>query len=368
MEKTKRVQNKLLQRQLLKDYNLSLDLNDILKNVINKESQYTIPIFIPHFGCKNDCVFCNQRKITGVDTSVSLDDVEKIIFSHLKYFKDKTQEKKIEVAFFGGSFTGIPIKKQIEYLKIANKYLNSGDIDSIRLSTRPDYITPSILKRLKKYNVGTIELGVQSMDDEVLIAAKRGHLKKHVIRAARLISLYNIDLGIQIMVGLPKSDLKKEIKTIKDVLKLKPEVLRIYPVYVLKESKLYDMCEKKEYIPLSIEDAVNRVYYILKECRKTDVKVIRIGLQATTEITSSNSEIIGPVCDNFAEYAMAKLVLDEIEKYINKNIELNSNCNILLNVCIPNKYTSVVVGPKKINKMYIKDKYNIKLKIKGEDK
>lgn len=368
MEKTKRVQNKLLQRQLLKEYNCSLDLNNILKNVINKENQYTIPIFIPHLGCKNDCVFCNQRKITGLTTSVSIDDVEKVITEYLGYFKDKKQEKKIEIAFFGGSFTGIHVKKQIEYLEIANKYLNSGDIDSIRLSTRPDYITPSILKMLKKYNVGTIELGVQSMDDEVLIAAKRGHLKKHVIRASRLISLYNINLGIQIMVGLPKSDLEKEIKTIKNIIKLKPEVLRIYPVYVLKESKLYNMYEKKEYIPLSIEDAVNRVYYILKECRNSDVKVIRIGLQTTSEITSSNSEIIGPVCDNFAEYAMAKLVLDEIEKYIDKNIEINANCNVLLNVCIANKYASIVIGPKKINKIYLKNKYNITLKIKGENK
>lgn len=367
MEKAKRVQNKLLQRQPLKEYNLSLDLNNILRNIINKENQYTIPIFIPHLGCKNDCVFCNQRKITGLETSVSINDVEKLIIENLGYFKDKRKEKKVEVAFFGGSFTGIPVKKQIEYLEVANKYLNSGDIDSIRLSTRPDYISPRILKMLKRYNVGTIELGVQSMDDEVLNASKRGHLKKDVIRAARLISLYNINLGIQIMVGLPKSTLEKELNTIKSVLKLNPEVLRIYPVYVLKDSKLYNMYEEKEYIPLSIQEAVNRVYNILKECRKTDVKVIRIGLQTTNEITSSNSDIIGPVCNNFAEYAMAKIVLDEIEKYIS-NIQLGNDCNILLNIYVPNKYASVVVGPKKINKIYLKDKYNITLKIKGEYK
>lgn len=368
MEKTKKVQNKQQQHQQLKEYNFSLDLNNILKNVINKENQYTIPIFIPHLGCKNDCVFCNQRKITGVETSVSVYDIKNIILEHLNYFKEKKDEKKIEVAFFGGSFTGIPKKKQIEYLKVANKYLNSGKIDSIRISTRPDYISPSILKMLKKYNVGTIELGVQSMDDEVLIAAKRGHLKKHVIRAARLISLYNINLGIQIMVGLPKSDLQKEINTIKYVLKLKPEVLRIYPVYVLKESKLYDMYEKKEYIPLEIQEAVNRVYNILKECRKTNVKVIRIGLQSTSEITSSNSDIVGPVCDNFAEYAMAKLVLEEIEKYINDNIKISRENNILLNICVPNRYASIVIGPNKINKIYFKEKYNISLKIKGVNK
>jgi histone acetyltransferase (RNA polymerase elongator complex component) len=346
---------------------LSLDLNNILKNIINKENQYTIPIFIPHLGCKNDCVFCNQRKITGVETSISVNDVEKLIIENLSYFKDKKNEKKIEVAFFGGSFTGIPEKKQIEYLEVANKYLSRGEIHSIRLSTRPDYISPKILNMLKKYNVGTIELGVQSMDDEVLKASKRGHLKKDVIRAARLISLYNINLGIQIMVGLPKSTLEKEISTIKDVLKLDPQVLRIYPVYVLKDSKLYDMYEEKEYIPLNVKDAVDRVYHILKECKKTNVKVIRIGLQSTNEITSSNDDIVGPVCDNFAEYAMSKIVLDEIENYI-CTIQSKENCNMLLNIYVPNKYASVVVGPKKINKIYLKDKYNITIKIKGENK
>ena len=303
----------------LKEYNLKLDINKILNNITNKDNQYTIPIFIPHLGCNNECVFCNQRKITGIDTSVTVDDVDNIINEHLDYFKNNKNNKKIEIAFFGGSFTGIPTKLQENYLKIANNYIEEGKVDSIRLSTRPDYISPKILSLLKKYNVKTIELGVQSMSDKVLEISKRGHTKNDVIRAARLIHLYGIDLGIQIMVGLPGSNLDTEVYSIKKVLKLNPKCLRIYPVYVLKDSKLYEMYENKEYTPLSVDDAIERVYYILKECKKTDVKIIRIGLQTTDEITSSNSQIVGPVCDNFAEYVLSKIVLDGIEKYISKN-------------------------------------------------
>ena len=369
MVKVKKVQNKQQHQLPLKEYNLKLDLNHILKNILNKEDQYTIPIFIPHLGCNNECVFCNQRKLTGLDSSVTIDDVENIINEYLEYFKDKVKDKKVEVAFFGGSFTGIPIQKQEEYLKVANRYLREKVVDSIRISTRPDYITPKILSMLRKYNVGTIELGVQSMDDEVLKASKRGHTILDVIRASRLIHTFGMNLGIQIMIGLPKSTLEKEINTIKKVLKLKPKVLRIYPVYVLKESKLYDMYLQKKYIPLNLEDAVDRVYNVLNECRKTDVKVIRIGLQTTSEITASNTEIVGPICDNFAEYALARIVLEQIEKYIfNNNLNNLKDYRVILNVTVPSKYISVVVGPKKINKIYLKEKYNVVLKVKGEDR
>ena len=177
MEKTRRVQNKLQQHLPLKEYNLKIDIDKVLKNIVNKDNQYTIPIFIPHFGCKNDCVFCNQRRITGIDTTVSKEDIDKIIQEHLSYFS-KRHDKKIEIAFFGGSFTGIPVNKQIEFLEVAYKYVRSGKVDSIRISTRPDYISIPILNMLEKYSVKTIELGVQSMNDEVLNASKRGHLKK----------------------------------------------------------------------------------------------------------------------------------------------------------------------------------------------
>lgn len=346
---------------------IKLNLDKELKNIVNKNSQYTIPIFIPHKGCKNECVFCNQRKISGKIKSVTVSDVDKEITEYLKYFNNK--EKKIQIAFFGGSFTGISKKEQIHYLEIANKYIKEGKVDSIRLSTRPDYISPSILKILKKYNVETIELGVQSMDNEVLNSSKRGHLKRHVMRASRLINLYNINLGHQLMIGLPNSSEEKEIYSIKECLKYNISNLRIYPVYVIKPSELHDMYINNDYIPLTLEQAINRTYKIVKECSKSNVKIIRIGLQSTNEISSNNDELVGPICDNFAEYVLSKIALESIEKnlkkYLSKDI-LNKDCEKNIDIYTSCKNTSIIIGPKKINKKYLNKKYNINIKVKGE--
>lgn len=337
---------------------IKLDLTCDLKNFINKDKQYTIPIFIPHKGCPNSCIFCNQKKISGQIKNVDLSDVDNIIKTYLSYYKDLS--KKIEIAFFGGSFTGIDINLQIDYLKVAKKYIDNGEVNSIRLSTRPDYISEEILEMLKKYGVDTIELGVQSMDDKILSIAKRGHTSQDVIRASKLIKKYNIRLGHQIMIGLPNSTMETEIYTIRECIKLKPTQLRIYPVYVIEDSELYDMYNSREYTPLSIAEAVKRCVAVVKECQSEDVAIIRLGLQSTSEITSSNSNIFGPVCDNFAEYVIAAIIREHIEKYLKKD----QNEDIIVHV--PRKYVSVTVGPKKINKIYFENKYNVRYIVKGE--
>ena len=338
---------------------IKLDLKRELINFNNKDNQYTIPIFIPHKGCPNNCIFCNQKKISGQINDVTVQDVDNIIQKYLNYYTNK--DKKIEIAFFGGSFTGIDINLQVEYLKVANKYIQSKKVDSIRLSTRPDYINDEILNMLEEYGVETIELGVQSMDDEILNYAKRGHTSQDVIKASRLIRNHNIRLGHQVMVGLPKSTIDTEVYTIKECLKLKPEQLRLYPVYVIEDSELYDMYNLEIYKPLDINSAVKRCLAIINECQKTNVAIIRLGLQSTSEITSSNSNIFGPVCDNFAEYVMAAIIRESIEKIYKENI----NEDIV--VYVPSKYISVTVGPKKINKIYFEIKYNVKYIVKGDN-
>ncbi len=342
---------------------INLDINEELKNISNKDDQYTIPIFIPHLGCNNECVFCNQKKISGKNKSQNIDELRIDIEKHLEYFKGN---KKVQIAFFGGSFTGIPLTHQIKYLKLANEYIVSGKVHSIRISTRPDYINIRILRILKKYNVETIELGVQSMDNTVLESSKRGHTASDVIRAAIIINLLKIELGFQVMVGLPNSTLQSEKNTIKKLLKFNPKQLRIYPVYVLEKSKLFDMYLNKEYIPLNLEEAVIRTSEVIKECRVSDVQIIRIGLQSTEEISTNNLKVIGPVSDNFAEYALSKIVLEKLEKEISNRIHVNNvdNKKKKIEVCVNKKYISIVVGPKKINKNYLQDKYNIILSIK----
>ena len=337
---------------------IKLDLKQELKNFINKDNQYTIPIFIPHKGCPHACVFCNQRRISGTIKDTTVEDVDNIIKEYLDYYLNT--DKKIEIAFFGGSFTGIDLSLQEAYLKVAYKYIIDGKVDSIRLSTRPDYINDEILTLLTKYGVKTIELGVQSMNDEVLDKAKRGHTKEDVINASKLIKKYGIRLGHQIMIGLPNSTIDSEVYTIKECLKLKPEQLRIYPVYVIEDSELYDMYEAGEYKALEIKEAVNRCVAVIHECQKSNVQIIRLGLQSTNEITAKNANIYGPVSDNFAEYVMAALIRERIENEI-----VNKDGDIV--VYVPKRYISATIGPKKINKIYFENKYDVKYIVKGED-
>ena len=294
-----------------KDETLKIDLEKTLGLDIPKDNTYIIPIFIPHRGCKNECVFCNQRKISGEQRNVTPEDVRGEIQKFLELYKDETREKQI--AFFGGSFTGIDIKLQEEYLTVANEYISKGLVKNIRISTRPDYIDENILSFLKKYNVEIIELGVQSMSDDVLLASKRGHTVEDVVKASKLIKAYGFTLGHQIMVGLPQSTEGKEIYTIKQVIDLKPSILRIYPVYVLKDSKLYDMAKSLEYIPLTLKEAVKRTANIYKIAVEANINVIRIGLQTTEEINSKNTEILGPVCDNYRERILSYISKEEIE-------------------------------------------------------
>lgn len=326
---------------------------------IPKEDKYIIPIFIPHRGCKNDCVFCNQKRISGEQRNVTPQDVKKEIETWLKSFKNK--DRKRQVAFFGGSFTGLEIEEQQEFLQAANQFIHTKEIDSIKLSTRPDYIDENILKLLKKYNVKCIELGVQSMDEEVLIASKRGHTSRDVVAASKLIRKHGFELGHQVMIGLPKSTKEKEIETIKKCIKLKPDVVRIYPVYVLKNSKLYDMTKDKEYIPLELEEAIERAKEVYKECVRNKINVIRIGLQTTEEINKKNEEILGPVCDNYKERILTNISRDYVLGKIKNKGKLKR-----IKLVVPKNTQNYVVGNNKSNITYFEEKLGLKLEVKGK--
>ena len=220
------------------------------------KKEYIIPIFVPHLGCPYKCTFCDQVKISGQQKQVTADDVRKTIEYYLKNFRDDS--KYVEVAFFGGSFTAIDEKIQNELLEAANEYIKQGKVRSIRISTRPDYIDKDILKRLKKYHVKTIELGVQSTNDYILKKCKRGHTYADVKKASKLIRLNRFVLGHQMMIGLPESTKLDELNTARELIKLKPKIVRIYPVLVIKGTELEEELNKGEYTPLTIEQAVER--------------------------------------------------------------------------------------------------------------
>lgn len=330
------------------------------------KKEYIIPIFVPHLGCPNACVFCNQHKITGKQNQVTAKEVKETIEEYLKNFKDK--ENKVEVAFFGGSFTAIPEKKQNELLEAAYEYVKAGQVDSIRISTRPDYINRKILKRLKKYKVKTIELGVQSSNNYVLAKAKRGHTFEDVKKASKLIRFYRFTLGHQMMVGLPESTALDEINTAKDLIKLKPKMVRIYPVLVIQNTELEELYNKKEYEPLSVTQAVERCKEIADLFNHHKINIIRIGLQTTEEITDpkkENSQVVaGPYHPAFRQLVEGRLWYDAIVSEIKK---CNTKVKLVEIKANPDDVNNII-GHKKENMKKLKDLYDVEVVLKPDEK
>lgn len=317
--------------------------------------KYIIPVFVPHLGCPNNCTFCNQKSISGQMKNITPEEVKNIIETFLKSFKDENIER--EIAFFGGSFTGIESKIQEELLEIAYQYVKDKKVTGIRVSTRPDYIDKEKLKLLKKYGVKTIELGVQSTNDYILKKCKRGHTFEDVKNASKLIRRKRFVLGHQMMVGLPESTEIDDINTAKDLIKLKPKIVRIYPVLVIKGTELARMYSKGDYIPLTVEQAVERCKTLTYMFRKNNINVIRIGLQNTSEINSpeaDGSEVLaGPFHPAFRQLVESAMWYDAISakmKDINykvKQIEIEVN-PININEVIGHKKENV----NKLKKIY----------------
>ena len=328
------------------------------------KKQYVIPVFIPHLGCPNDCSFCNQKSISGKTKMPTKDEVIKVIEEHLKNMKEDIEK---EIAFFGGSFTGIDIEKQKEYLEIANEYITCKKVQGIRISTRPDYINKDILKMLKKYNVKTIELGVQSTNDYILKRCDRGHTFMDVKNASKLIRRYRFNLGHQMMVGLPESTKLDEIRTAKDLIKLKPKMVRIYPVLVIKGTKLERELEEDEYKPLTGLQAGERCKELLYLFNKKKIQGIRGGLQNTDEITDpniKNSEVVaGPYHPAFGQLVEDSIWYDNIVNKIKKINDKVKEVKVKVNFADMNN----VIGHKKDNIKKIKDIYNVDVVVEADN-
>jgi len=327
------------------------------------KNNHIIPIFISHKGCPNQCTFCNQKKISGSLGEIDIEKIRKEIEEWILLFDSNSPEnsKRMyrQIAFFGGSFTGIDIKLQEDLLKLANEYIKNDKIDSIRISTRPDYINIEILEMLKKYNVETIELGIQSMDEEVLKEAKRGHTSSDVEKACKLINQYGFCLGVQVMIGLNKSTLEKEIDTCNKLISLNPKIARIYPVLVIKDTELEEQYKNNQYKPLEVEEAVIRSKEVFKLFEKNNIDVIRIGLQNTDNIKEDADVVAGPFHPAFGQLVKSEIMYDEIYNYLKENKISNKELNVEIN---PSDI-STLIGNKKKNVTRILQEFNVRLKI-----
>lgn len=271
---------------------------------------YNIPIFIPELACPNRCIYCNQRHISGQLQAVKPEEIKQIIEQHLATF---IRPSEVELAFFGGSFTGIDEKDMLTYLQIVQPYIEQGEIKSIRISTRPDYINEKILDILQQYNVKDIELGAQSLNEEVLAFAKRGHTVKDVENASQLIKSYGFSLGLQMMIGLPLDTVEKSKETAKKILKLGAESTRIYPTLVINNTDLADLYRQNKYKALSLDEAVDWTTEIYKIFSQSSIKILRIGLHPSEALINGTELLAGPFHVSFKELVLTKIWQEKFE-------------------------------------------------------
>ena len=346
-----------------------------------------IPVFIPHLGCKNDCVFCNQRIITAKTAPVTVVDVKNIIETYMNTLLMRDLET-IEIAFYGGSFTGIPLEQQTAFLKVASEYYEKGLVQNIHLSTRPDYINREILTNLKKYHVGVIELGVQSFDPEVLEKSKRGHSLQDVYDAVGLIKEYGFDFGIQLMIGLPGDTKEKCINSAKAAVQLKPQLSRLYPTVVFPDTQLCNMYHSGDYIPFTEEQYVDICKEMYKILDQAGITIMRVGLKSTDLVTEGTdlSSNYHPAFRQLVEGAIAKdSLVAQLDMLVEKQNKLaaesKTNDNegqmsmkddqfgkVLAKVTCYSHPTSFsnMIGQNKVNKLFILENYpmfNIRFKV-----
>lgn len=313
-----------------------------------------IPVFIPHAGCPHQCSFCNQKKISG-QHSANIKNAKKQIKKYLEWTKPS---KENQIAYYGGSFTGLEVSNQKEFLELAESYVKSGVIGSIRMSTRPDYINNEILDLLDQYSVECVELGVQSLDEAVLIATERGHTSGDVFKAVELLKARGYKVGTQLMVGMPKQTWKNIYETVKMIIKLKPTLARIYPLLVVKGAPLEKTYGKGEFKAISLETAIAQTEYIYQKLSKAGINVIRLGLQADDELCADGNIIDGPFHPAFGE-----LVKSYSYRYaINKQLTKIKTGNMEIVVDYKSQNASKIRGMKRENLISWKNNKEINIK------
>lgn len=306
-----------------------------------------ISLFIPHLGCPHKCSFCNQNTITGKQSQPTEADVRLAVETALR-----KKGYTYEIAFFGGSFTAIDREYMLSLLQAAYDYVKDGRVKGIRISTRPDCIDTEVLDILKKYGVTSIELGAQSMDDEVLTANFRGHTAQDVADASRLIKEYGFELGLQMMTGLYLDTDEKAVQTAQKIIDLAPDTVRIYPTVVLKGTHLAKLYDDEVYKPQTVDDAADLCTKLVPMFENAGIRVIRLGLHSSPEL--KKNMVAGAFHDSFGEIVKSRYMLNKILKYPPADYEIMVN----------SKSVSQLKGQQKRNIYFLMEEgYNIKVTV-----
>jgi len=319
-----------------------------------------IPFFITHAGCPHQCVFCNQKNITGNNEPPDASSIHLTISRYLEALRD---DEVVQVAFYGGSFTALPLAAQTAYLEAVRPFIRSGNIESIRLSTRPDSITADILALLKQYGVATVELGAQSMDDGVLLLSGRGHSAADTVKAVALLREHHFAVGLQLMPGLPGDTPETFQRTLAQVIALKPDFVRIYPALVIKETPLAELYRSGRYTPLSLDDAVQLCHRAVAQFEAAGIEVIRVGLQPTAELERPGTIIAGPWHPAFRQLVESSRFLEKLCALLHPGEEAR-RVTIFANPAD----LSTVIGQKRRNIAAIRDRYGLDVKVLADSR
>ena len=270
-----------------------------------------IALFVPHMGCPHRCSFCNQRRITGQGQLPRKEDVTRAVETALR--SGKCDPQKTEIAFFGGSFTAMDPAYQRELLEAAFPYVQKGAVKGIRISTRPDAVDEDVLKRLRDCGVSAVELGAQSMDDDVLEQNGRGHTAAQVISASEAVRRHGFSLGLQMMTGLYGDTPQGAVRTAQTLADCLPDTMRIYPTLVLRDTRLEALYRSGEYTPMTLEEAVSLCSELLSFFGERQIRVIRLGLHDSEETASC---VAGPYHPAFAELCRSRLFLRNVLSFL----------------------------------------------------
>ena len=313
--------------------------------------RYIIPVFIPHLGCPNDCVFCNQRKISGEILPATPATVRGAVEEALEKIP---AERSAELAFYGGSFTAIPESEQTELLEAVQPFMRSGRIGEIRLSTRPDALDEPCLERLKKFGVRTIELGAQSMDDGVLEAAGRGHTAADTEYASKLIKKQGFNLVLQMMTGLPGDSEEKALETAKKLITLKPDAVRVYPTVILRDTPLFSLWKAGKYREHTVSEAVNLGAKLFRLFTEAGISIIRFGLNPSDEL--SGGEAVGGAYHP----ALGELVRSEYYLNLARELISKSEHGSQLVLGVNRGCVSLMTGQKRKNIQALMSEFKLK--------
>ena len=308
-----------------------------------------LPVFVPHLGCPHDCVFCNQRRITGEPAPVDAKRLREI----LSALPADRRAEAPQLAFYGGSFTAIPEERQIELLEEARRAIDRGIVSSIRLSTRPDAVDAARLERLKVYGVDTVEIGAQSMDDEVLRLSGRGHTAEDVRRASGLVKSSGLKLVLQMMTGLPGDTEEKSLRTARELIGLRPDGVRIYPTVIVRDTALFALWQRGLYREHTVEDAVRLCAKLLPLFEAAGVPVIRVGLNPTDEL-SGGAAVAGAYHPAFGELVRSRILLEKAELLL-KNAEPGSRVVLGVRTAL----LSQMLGQKKQNLFALMEEFRL---------